>query len=221
MATSNTVTPKGILKELTQVVEQVKAGKELGREEALQGRALSTMSTKLVELKPFLEEKGASGDIDSIATLLSEWSEILAPKAEQLWDKETVTAQITVLEAFKTLGTLSEDEVAEFEALKPNLAGIGKSGTRAERKPQERIADRPERVSVSMADTIFSTQAGNVPNSASNLKNAAAKQIEKVTGEAVEVNGDISKGLLAAAKAVVEDGKESTEFGGVTFSVAS
>jgi len=181
------------------------------------------MSTKLTDLKPLLEEQGASGDIDKVATQLSEWAEVMAPNASVTWDKEEVDAKLQLLTALATLNMLTEDEVAEVEDLKSALKQTkGGTGERAPRTPQPKIEGRPEKVSISANGEVFSVQSGNVANSAPNLKTAAAKFIERATatedGPGV-VSAEDNKGLLAAAKEVVENGSVSETYEGITFAV--
>jgi hypothetical protein len=179
------------------------------------------MASKLEDLTPTLEELGASGDISKTVAQLHEWADVLSPNATTTWDRESVDAQLTMLAAMATLNMLSEDEAEVVERLKVSLkVGKGGTGERAPRQPQPKIEGRPERVSVASPDgTIFSTQSGNVANSAPNLKTAAVAFIKKATGEDVSVEDQ--KGLLSAAKEVTEGGKPTAKYQGITFSVAT
>lgn len=220
MATA-AVKPGPILAELVDIEGQIEADKERGGEVRTHARAVNNMANKLEELIPTLEELGASGDITKTVDQLREWADVLSPNATTTWDRESVTAQLTMLDAMATLKMLSDDEAEAVERLKVSLRVTkGGTGERAPRQPQPKIEGRPERVSVTGPDgTVFSTQSGNVANSAPNLKTAAVAFIKKSGID--EVSVEDQKGLLAAAKEVTEDGKASAVYQGITFSVAT
>lgn len=227
MATSTKLPDVGaFLTELTEIEGQVAADKAAGHENRNLGRAFTAMSKKVLESRDVLEELGAEGDIAKVAEVLSQWAEVCNPTAETTWKREEITAKLGILENMAKLGMLSDSDAEEIdrlkEALKPVKLG---GGQRAPRTAQERIAGRPERVDVIGPDGVsFSNQAGNVPNSAPNLKTAAVNFIKKATevnGVKGEVSAEDQKGLLTAAKAVVEGEVTESTYEGITFRVSA
>lgn len=219
MATTQLPKASVIISELTQVEEQIEAVKQQGGEARSHRKALETMSSKLADLQPLLEEQGASGNIGKTVADLAKWAEVMAPNASVTWNREEVNAKLQLLDALATLGQLTEVEGETVARLKVTLKAskVG-GGERAPRQAQPKIEGRPDKVSIAGPDgTVFSVQSGNVANSAPNLKTAAVAFVRKATD--AEVTAEDSKGLLAAAKEVVEGKSTSETYEGITFAV--
>jgi hypothetical protein len=214
-----------IISNLEAVKQHIADDKERGTVVRAQARALNNMAAKLLELQETLEGLGSDGDIQATVGQLQSWADLLDPRVSATWSKEEVEEDLKKLQAMAVLDMLTPDEVDAMNQLTEELkaAKVG-GGERAPRTPQPKIEGRPESVSVAGADNkVFSVQSGNVANSGPNLKAAAINYIKRTLNPqdpgSVVVDDEIHKGLLAAAKEVVEARSTESTYEGVTFRV--
>lgn len=219
-----TLTPEqtisqGLLDELAVIAEQNQAGKASSQEDRANKRALNLMADKVTTLSDQLIEMGVSKDtLNGTIDSLTSWAEMILPSIEVTWDRETVEAKVKALQAFHTLGYLTDEQFTQLETIREGLAirKSGGSGERAERIPQPVIEGRPAKVSITdEAGVTFSTQKGNVSTTVANLKTRVGLYIKQKTG--ANMPDDVATAILATAKLVVEDGQPSASFGGFTF----
>lgn len=73
-----------------------------------------------------------------------------------------------------------------------------------------------------MGETVKSNQAGNLPNSVSNIKNAAVKALNaQLESQGKQLTEDHANQIMAGIKEVVEDGKSEVTVLGLTFTAAA
>lgn len=215
--------PSEVLADLAQVATQVEEAKGRDSETINKGRACNRFADFIGENLTLLNELGAVEPV-KVQETIKEWGNLFAPQADLGWDKTEVSQKVTYLDALVPFGALSDEQVATFESIKETLASATKgTGTRAERTPQERIEGRPQRVITSLGknDPNPSNQAGNLPNSVSNIKNAAIKKVNGVLEkDGKALTEDHAAQIMAAVKKVVEDGAKTATAVGVTFTAA-
>jgi len=212
---------QGFIDELTVIADQYAAGSQLSPDERGAARSLTAVVKRLADMAPILEARGVEDrDIISVSTTLSLWAASIAPEAEVTWDRETVTAKLNALAAFRTLGYVTDKQEQQVVDIKSKLSFKATTGERGERNPQEAIEGRPEYVEIVDADgNVFSKQRGNVASSANNLKTRVSLFVKSATGNALP--SEVGKEMLAAIKQVTEQGKSEATYGGFTFRVAT
>jgi hypothetical protein len=212
--------PSTLIADLYQVVTQVEEDKAAGQGGKTNARALRSMASKITDIKDEMVGAGITSDIDATVTVLNEWADTFAPdQVELTWNKDEVANKLKVLDGLAGLEMLTETESEQVGDLKEKLAGIAKGGTgqRAPRTDAERIEGRPELVTVTDPQgNQIAAQAGNLPNSASNIKTRIVKYIVSTLPEGTTLSDEDSKSVLTAVKTVTEGGKDSAEVFGLT-----
>lgn len=217
---------------LREVESQNLAAKEGSQESRVLARQLATMANQLKDeaKAKLLNEVGyEDGAVSELAKQLEDMSTTLNPQAQVLYDKDTVSKQLTALDSLLALGMIDTSVTTpeEIARIRDNIKVKGGSGVREARQPLERIEGRPPMVESYEGDVRFSKQVGNTKQSVSNVKNRAvtylAKRLnpEAETNEAIkqfnEAHGDVVVGIENAVKEVIENGASEATFGGITF----
>lgn len=232
--TTKPPSPSAVLADLLQVEKQAQDLKERSTETLNKARACNKFADFVEENAELLTSLGAadptaevltvpgSDEPLSVISIVKSWSEIFAPQADLKWDKTEVAQKIAYLDAVLPFGALSEEDEQAYESVKETLRSVSTgTGQRAPRTPQERIEGRPERVITSFGGTAKSNQAGNLPNSVSNIKNAAVKMLNNaLESEGKALTEEHAAQIMATVKEVVESGKPEATVLGVTFTAA-
>jgi hypothetical protein len=217
---------------LRDVEQQNLAAKDVNKESASLARMFATMSNqlKVEEKRTILNEAGyTDGVLDELVKTMEEMSTTLNPQATALYDKDTVSKQLTALDNLLALGMIGDDVTTpeEIARIRENIKVKSGGGVREARQPLERIENRPLFVESYEGDVRFSKQVGNTKQSVSNVKNRAVTYLAKRLSPETETNaaiklfteshGDVVVGIEDAVKAVVEEGSTESSFGGITF----
>jgi hypothetical protein len=216
--------PVDVLAHLVEVANQVKSAKDVDKEAATKGRAVAATATLLEgEWGTKLVALGAvEADVKSMVSDLRSYAELLAPNASELWDQTEVKNGLTYLEAVAPFGVLNESELVTLAEVSEVLSTARKgNGTRAERTPQPVIEGRPNFIVSTYNDASGNEQrlgcnSGNRANSASNIKNAALKFINKNMPTGTSLTQSQVEGLGKAIKNAIETGKATSDLG-ITF----
>lgn len=220
--TTKPPTPEAVLSDLVQVASQVEEAQGRDKETLNKGRACGKFADFIGENLELLKSLGAV-EPEKVQLTIQEWGNIFAPQADLNWDKTEVAQKVAYLEALVPFGALTAEQEESFTSVKETLATASKgTGTRAERTPQERIEGRPARVKMSFGGNVKSNQAGNLPNSVSNIKNAAVKTLNAaLEADGKQLTEDHATQIMNGVKEVVENGKAKVTVLGITFEAAA
>lgn len=209
--------PSTVLAELSQVATQVNDAKNVDKDTLSKARALRAASKFVTDHSEMLTKLGATGT-DEVTAKLDEWAGIVAPQASTQWDEADVATKLNLMESYSGLNLLSDEEKATLSEISETLKSVRKgTGQRAARKPQEVIEGRPERIIVTKGDVKVANQAGNIPNTVSNVKTRAVAFINGLLPDS-EVTEDQANEIAEAIRQVVEQGNTEAKALGLTFS---
>lgn len=152
--------PSAVLSDLAQVATQVEEAKGRDTETLNKARACNRFGDFLKENTELLKGLGATEEsIEATVEDVKSFADMFAPQADLTWDQAEIQQKIAYLDALVPFGSLSDEEVASFEAAKETLSSVSKgTGTRAERKPQERIEGRPSVLSLAWVRLLSLTR---------------------------------------------------------------
>ena len=213
------VTPDALEEYLVGVETQREADKAADGAAVSLSRGFDKMATRIDELTDALETAGADTEsVPMVVEVLRGWAETLNPAGNIVWDKEDISAKLDQFRAFRTVGMLTDDQLATLERLETSLK-FSSGGVRGERTRAPRDPNKPAKVQINGPEGKIGVRAGNVPNAASNLKAGAVDWINTQLPEGEVISTEDAKALLAAAKEVTDNGLLTAGYGGLTFEV--
>lgn len=223
---SPNVNPNTMLTELRDIAQQLEATKNVDRERKQFAGLLEAMASERWLGNPAFadafNEIGVDAElVNTVRDTLLEWAEDLAPLASTTFKRTELDAKIDLLRSMAKLGMLEDEQAQELEAMVPVLTAKRGGGTRGERKPQEPIEGRPERVRiVDVSDgSKVGEQKGNVATSPTNLRQAATRYLEK--SKTLEVDKTMRDTILAAVSKVCKGEDLTAEAIGLRFEVVA
>lgn len=222
---NKTVNTETMLNDLRDIAAQYRAASTVDKDTATLGRQCNLLSSVLTnpDKVALLTKQGFDTEgIFEVSNTLAEWSTALNPQAQVLHDKDTVNAQLTLLEQMVTLGMLDDATGDELQQIRADIKVRPAGGVRAPREAQEEIEGRPASVESFYETVRFSKQKANTKTSVSNVKNRALSFVAKTAfdGDTSKVPTEMADGIEAAVKEVIEDGQAEASFGGITFKVS-
>lgn len=136
------LTPSEMLDEVELVVRQVREAATASKPAALLGARLRSWARSLAS-DDLLQSVADRAAVDQVTAQLDEWADMIAPVASVQWDRETLSENAFMLNAFARRGLMSDAEVARWDAIKDEIpSGRAASGPRGPRTPAPDVEGR-------------------------------------------------------------------------------
>ena len=217
------------LHDLTAVIGQIEASKDVDRDARVQAKMWEGMADKLDEAltgdsadqarkdKAAMYKRAAEG-VTGLAVAAKACRDIAAhlnPVAEVNWTTETLEDMLVSVRFFLIAGAYEGDQMAEAQDAIAKAAVVTKTKTSTGVRGEGRIIpDRPEKIEVVSVigdePVLITAQAGNKESAPGNIKKSVVAWLEKNN---VQVTDDINSALADAIGQCVRDGKDEVAIG--------